>query len=520
MLSKVFGAGLCGTDGFLVSCEADVENGFPQITFIGSLSSSVRESADRVRTAVSNSGIFLEPRRVTINLSPAELRKDGCGYDVPIAVSLLRAYGMLPERFLSDSLFVGELSLGGEVLPVNGVNSMVSAAADAGLRRCFLPVENLREGSVISGIACYGVHTLFDLVDYLTGRMKLPEPAVFRDNFSEEESAGPDFSEISGQDSAVRAALLSAGGRHNLILIGPAGTGKSMIAERIPTILPEMTHEERLELSRVYSIAGLLDPEEPLMRHRPFRAPHHTATPQSLTGGGSRPKPGEISLSEHGVLFLDELPEFRPESLEVLRQPLEERKVRISRVNGNFTFPANFQLVCAMNPCRCGFWPDRTKCRCSEQQVRSYLGRISKPLLDRIDIAAETSVLPYDSLNLRTEGRSSREFRKQVEKVRAIQAERFRGLGIRFNSEMNAAQVKRFCRISASDEQFLKEIYERCSMSARALHKILKVARTAADFAGSAEIRHEDLCEAVSFRMPEEKFFGAVKIRRPAYGRT
>ncbi len=520
MLSKVFGAGLTGTDGFLVSCEADVENGFPQITFIGSLSSSARESADRVRTAVSNSGISLEPRRVTINLSPADLRKDGCGYDLPIAVSLLRAYRLLPDRLLSGSLFIGELSLGGEVLPVNGVNSMVSAAAAAGLKRCFLPVENLREGSVISGISCYGIHTLLDLLDYLTGRMPLPAPAVYLDKIAEDPAAGPDFSEICGQDSAVRAALLAAGGRHNLLLIGPAGTGKSMIAERMPGILPQMTRGERLELSRIYSIAGLLDPEEPLMRHRPFRAPHQMATPQSLTGGGKRPRPGEISLAAHGVLFLDELPEFRTESLESLRQPLEERKVSISRVSGNFTFPANFQLVCAMNPCRCGFWPDRSRCRCSEQQVRSYLSRISKPLLDRIDIAAETSVLPYDSLRLKAEGRSSSAFREQVEKVRAIQEKRFRSLGIRFNSEMRAEEVKQFCRISPEDEQFLKEIYERCSMSARVLHKILKVARTAADFAGSAEIRHEDLCEAISYRTPEEKFFGASKIRRPAYGKS
>ncbi len=507
MLKKVWGAGVRGTDGFPVCCEADVENGFPQFTFIGSLAGAVRESGDRVRTAISNTGIYLEPKHVIINLSPADIRKEGNAYDLPIAAALLASYGIVPDDFLENSLFAGELSLGGEVLPVNGVLPMVSAAKDAGLKRCFLPAENLREGAVIRDISCYGVKDLRELTGYLTGELPLPSPAHWEE--SPEDLEYPlDFADICGQELARRATLLAVGGRHNILYIGPAGTGKSMIAERIPTIMPSMTTEERLELSRIYSISGLLPPEEPLMRRRPFRHPHHTITPQALTGGGVIPKPGEITLADHGVLFLDELPEFRPETLEILRQPMEEKKVRISRLYGAYVFPANFQLVCAMNPCRCGFWPDRRRCRCTDAQVRAYINRISRPLLDRIDICVETEAVDYGALNRKASERISPKLREEVERVREIQAERFRGTGIRFNSEMQSRDVEIYCPISKEDDRFLESMYSKKSWSARGLHRILKVARTAADFAGSENIRHEDLCEAMAYRSLEEKYWG------------
>ncbi len=509
MLKKIYGAALIGTKGILIRCEADVEQGFPTITFIGSLAASVREAADRVRTALGNSGFYLEPRRVTLNLSPAELRKEGCAYDLPIAVSLLAAYGKLPEKLLSDTLFAGELSLSGEILPVRGVLSMVRCAAAAGLKRCFLPLENLREGSVIGGIDCFGVSTLEEMVALLRGQTPLPHPAVFR----EEELPGeetPDFSDLAGQELVKRATLLAAGGRHNILYIGPAGTGKSMIASRLPYILPAMSREERLSVSEIYSISGLLPPDRPLMTRRPYRSPHHTVTGLALSGGGQKPRPGEISLAHEGVLFLDELPEYHAATLEVLRQPLEEHLVHIARVSGNYTFPANFQLVCAMNPCKCGFWPDRNRCRCTEAQVRTYLSHISKPLLDRIDLCAETEAVPFSALQRKKRPKENPVMQRAVERVRDIQERRFQGSGIRFNAEMSPAQIEAYCALCPEDSAFLEALYNTGAMSARALHKLLKVARTAADFDGAADIQRAHLAEALAYRSPEEKYWGSI----------
>ena len=521
MLKKIYAAGLIGTKGVLVRCEADVEQGFPTITFIGSLAASVREAADRVRTALGNSGFRLEPRRVTLNLSPAELRKEGCAYDVPIAVALLAAYGQLPEQLLTDTLFAGELSLSGEILPVRGVLSMVRCAEAAGLKRCFLPLENLREGSVIGGIDCYGVSTLSELVELLRGKKDLPAPAVYAESSLSSEDT-PDFSDLAGQELVKRATLLAAGGRHNILYIGPAGTGKSMIAARLPHILPAMSREERLSVSESYSISGLLPSDKPLMTKRPYRSPHHTVTGLALSGGGQKPRPGEISLAHEGVLFLDELPEYHAATLEILRQPLEEHLVHISRVSGNFTFPANFQLVCAMNPCKCGFWPDRNRCRCTEAQVRTYLSHISKPLLDRIDLCAETESVPFSALQRKERPKENPAMQRAVERVRNIQERRFQGSGIHFNAEMTPAQIEAHCSLCREDSEFLEALYNSGAMSARALHKLLKVARTAADFDGAPEIQRSHLAEALAYRSPEEKYWGSIsKLARqtlhPAY---
>ncbi len=512
MLSKVYGAGILGTDGYIVCCEADVGNGLPQMTLIGYLSNAVKEAQDRVRTSIRNSGFALPPKRITINLSPADIKKDGTGYDLPIAIALLVAYGYINDTLTKDALFAGELSLDGSLHPINGALSMVSEARNVGFKRCFLPMENAQEGSCIEGIDCIGISSLKELIDILNGEIPLPEPISYSEDESELEYA-MDMADINGQEFAKRAMVLSAAGRHNILLIGPAGTGKSMIASRIPTILPLMTKQERLEVSKIYSVSGLLRPDMPLLKHRPFRDPHHTISPQALAGGGTHPRPGEISLATHGVLFLDELPEFHSDTLEILRQPLEEKKIRITRLNGSFEYPANFMLVCAMNPCKCGFYPDRSKCNCSEKQVRNYIGRISKPLLDRIDICIETSSVNYNDLRKKGDGTKSHEIRKKIEEIRAIQAERFKSTRIRFNSEMSAKEVDEFCQITHEDDEYLKEIYEKRSMSARGLHKILKVARTIADYEGCSDIKRIHLAEAVNYRSLEKKFWGARGFR-------
>lgn len=506
MLSKVYGAGLLGTEGVLVCCEANVENGFPQITVIGSLSSAAREAVDRIRTAASNSGIHLEPKHVTINLSPADFRKEGCGYDLPIAASLLSSYGLIPEQATDSTLMIGELSLGGEVLSVPGVISMVCAARDAGLTRCFVPRQNLREASVIRGIECYGVSTLSELLRMLRGEQALPEPAVYQET---EESASDqaDFGDVTGQDSVKRATVLAVAGRHNLLYVGSAGSGKSMLATRIPNILPGLTIEERIQIAKVYSVSGLLSAEKPLPSLRPFRAPHHTITAQGMAGGGANPKPGEISLASAGVLFLDELPEFRAETLEILRQPMEEKCVHISRLRRRVDFPADFQLICAMNPCKCGFYPDRTRCRCSESRVQSYLNHISRPLLDRIDLCVETRAVPFHEIYHKKPGKENDALRRKVEAVRRIQERRFQGSSTRFNSEMNLEEIKQFCQIRESEEAMLEHFYRKNNLSARGLHKLLKVSRTIADFENSQCIRREHLCEAIAYRALEFKYW-------------
>ena len=511
MLSKVFAAGLNGTEGFPVCVESDLHEGLPGITLIGYLSSAVREAADRVLTAIRNSGIRFEPRKLTVNLSPADIRKEGCGYDLAIAVGVLRCYGYIGgeicNSLLEDSVFIGELGLGGELRPVHGILSLALAARNAGFQNIFVPNENALEGGAIEGINCYGVRSLNSLIDILNGRKKLPEKAVYQDSYWSEEIE-KDFSDVCGQELIKRATVIAVGGRHNILYIGPAGTGKSMIASRIPGIMPRMTKEERLEISKIYSVSGLLPKGQPLLASRPFRSPHHTITATALTGGGTIPKPGEITLASGGVLFLDELAEFPANTLDLLRQPMESKSVSVSRVYGSTSFPADFVLCAATNPCKCGYYPDRNKCRCTDVQVRNYLGKISKPILDRIDICVETAIPDFSSLKKAGKGLESEEIRKRVEEVRQIQLERLLPYGLHFNSEMTGNELEIFCQLHHDDEEFLQKYYERKGLSARGLNKILKVSRTIADFDGSVNIRHEHLCEALSYRNLEEKYWG------------
>ncbi|MDO4938498.1 MAG: YifB family Mg chelatase-like AAA ATPase [Lachnospiraceae bacterium] len=510
MLSKIYCSGIIGTEGYIVTCETDLSDGLPGVNMIGQLSLEVKEAQDRVKTAIRNTGIHLAPAKITINLSPADIKKSGCGYDLAIAVSILVSsgviYGEYSERVIQESVFIGELSLDGQVNKTNGVLSMAMAAKRAGFRRVFVPVSNSREGGAVEGIDCYGIESLMELVDILNSMRELPEKALYSSH-NESEICERDFSDICGQETVKRATVIGVAGRHNILYIGPAGTGKSMIASRIPTIMPDMTKEEQLEISKIYSINGLLSDENPLIYSRPFRSPHHTISMQALCGGGTVPKPGEISLASGGVLFLDELAEFKGSTLEGLRQPMEERKVVVSRVRSSIEYPADFVLVAATNPCKCGFYPDRSRCSCSDSMVKNYLGKISKPILDRIDICVEMPNPAYKDLKAASSGQSSSQIREEIERVREKQTVRLRDFGLHFNSEMSPKLIKEFCRLKQEDDDFLKMVYIKKGMSARGLNKILKVARTISDFDDQKDINRNSLCEAIYYRSIEEKYW-------------
>lgn len=509
MFSKVHSIGILGVEGYPVVVEADVSEGLPGFTMVGYLSGAVREAQDRVRTALKNSGFRLPARKITVNLSPADIRKEGTGFDLPIAVAVLAATGLVDQSILDTSVLVGELGLDGRIKPVSGILSIVAAAGNAGKKRCFLPIPNVSEGQIIGNIDIIGVEDIRELAGMLNEPDQL-SPAIRQEktSFSEKDVYDVDFSEVNGQFLLKRATEIAVAGMHNILYIGPAGTGKTMVARRIPTIMPSLSHEENVEISKIYSICGLIHQDQPLLSRRPFRSPHHTISPQALTGGGRIPKPGEISLASRGVLFLDELPEFQKNSIEVLRQPLEERKITISRLHSAYEFPADFMLAAAMNPCKCGYYPDRSRCTCTEPQIQRYLSRISKPLLDRIDICAEAVPMKYEELKDKGKGEPSGAIRERIEAARVIQRQRFEGSGIYFNSAMNGAQIGDFCRLGQLEQVFLKRIFEHMGLSARGYGKILKVARTIADLEGSGEIKKEHLAEAVGLRSLEEKYWG------------
>lgn len=513
LFSKVYSAGLQGIDGYLVQVEADVGNGLPGFHMVGYLASEVREAEERVTTALKNSGFSFPPRKIIVNLSPADIRKDGTGFDLPVAVAVMAAYGAVDPCVLENSAFIGELGLDGQVKPVRGVLSLVSALRDAGWKRCFLPEKNVAEGMAIRQIEIVRVRDIKQIMELLKNPERIQkEEQPFWDQFLEEKAEDSvDFSEVNGQRLVRRATEVAVAGRHNILYLGPPGSGKSMVARRIPTIMPSLSWEEKLEISKIYSVCGMLPPGKALLGKRPFREPHHTISPQAMAGGGKYPRPGEISLASRGVLFLDEFPEFRREALEILRQPLEERQVTISRVQGSCVFPANILLAAAMNPCPCGFYPDRNRCSCNEHQVRRYLGKISRPLLERIDICVETAPVPYDDIRGESAGsESSGEIRVRVEKARDIQRKRFSDTGIFFNSEMGNREIKEYCALGAEEDALLQRAYRSQKLSARGCNKIIKVARTIADLDGKEQISKIHLCEAIGYRDLEEKYWGGV----------
>ena len=514
MFNKVNSGAILGIEGYMVSVEADVSDGLPAFVMVGYLAAEVKEAQDRVRTAIRNSGYRLPPKKITVNLSPADIRKDGTAFDLPVAIAVLASFGIVEPDILKKTFIVGELGLDGVIKSVRGALSLVSAAKENGMTMCFLPQENVLEGCVIAGISCVGVSQLSELVTLLNQPDDIvPEPYRYEEYMNSNGNAyDVDYADVHGQILLRRATEVAVAGRHNLMIIGPAGTGKSMISKRIPTIMPELSLEENLEISKIYSICGMLPPSSPLLSKRPFRSPHHTISPNALTGGGRVPKPGEISLASRGVLFLDELPEFQRNTIEILRQPLEDHKITVSRVHGTFDFPAYFMLVTALNPCPCGFYPDRNRCNCSEHQIQNYLKKISRPLLDRIDICVESMMVPYQELNSTEQGESSEQIRQRVERTRQIQRNRQPDKIYYFNGEMQENAVNQYCQITKEDEDWLRDVYERMGLSVRAHRKILKVARTIADLEGTEEIQHKHLCEAVGYRSLESKYWGGANV--------
>lgn len=502
MLAKVDSACALGIDACKVIVEVDISNGIPSFSIVGLPDTAIKESRDRIRSAIKNSGFDFPTKRITVNLAPADIKKEGAGFDLPIAVAILVATGALEAERFKEYIICGELSLNGEVKSIKGALPIALGFARADINKILLPFENMQEAGIVSETDIYPIHNLKEVADFLNGQIELyPKKISAARIFKKSPGHRIDFSDVKGQEHVKRGLEIAACGNHNVLLIGPPGAGKSMLAKRMPTILSDMTIEESLDTSKIHSVAGLLSAKKGLIATRPFRSPHHTISDCALIGGGTHPTPGEISLAHNGVLFLDELPEFKRNVLEVLRQPLEDQTITISRVAGTLTYPARFMLVAAMNPCPCGFFTDpKRECRCTPAQIQKYLSKISGPLLDRIDMHLEVPRLNYEQLTRKINAQTSAQIKERIDKARDIQKARYKKADFSFNAFLESKEVERYCQVNAEGQELLKMAILELGLSARAYDKVLKIARTIADLDQKETIEASHISEAIGYR--------------------
>lgn len=509
MLSRILSCILNGLDGNITEVEVDISNGLPALNIVGLPDTAVKESKERVRSAIKNSGLEFPMKRITINLAPANTKKEGTHFDLPMALGILQASGQIENIDIEKFAFIGELSLNGNLNRITGALPLVIALRNQGIKKIILPKWNAEEAAMIEDIEIYPFDSLIDIIKYFQGDFVVaPYTANEKKSNQGMSSYAIDFGDVVGQEMVKRAFQIAAAGGHNILMIGPPGSGKTMLARRFPTILPDMTYEEKLEVTKIYSVAGELSNQTCLVKERPFRSPHHTISSIALVGGGRKPKPGEVSLAHYGVLFLDELPEFQRSVLEMLRQPMEDEFVTISRVNTKLTYPSKFILIASMNPCPCGHYGDLLhQCTCSPIQIKKYLSKISGPLLDRIDMHIEVFPVKYDELTTEKRWKTSSQMKSDVDKARKIQLERYKKNNILFNSQLSPQLMKKYCKIGSEEKLLLQDAFNKLGLSARAYNRIIKLSRTIADLENSSQILTPHIAEAIQYRNLDKKFW-------------